>query len=104
MFKVGQKVVCVNNYAPIQYEALEITLGKVYTITDISKCVCGLELLHLAGVKNSDKKCPLINGPLISGTFFHAYRFKPLTESWVDELLEKIDSEIEIEKETTNDN
>lgn len=93
MFKVGQKVVCVNVHTPIIYNQVEVTLGKTYTITDITKCVCGLELLHLTGLEKAIRVCPLTGTKLEFGAFFHAYRFKPLTESWVDELLEKIEKE-----------
>jgi hypothetical protein len=96
MFEIGKKVVCIDTETGAPYGVI---LGKTYTITNIANCVCGCgtEVLYLTEVQPLEKRCLVSNINLGVDTGYASMRFKPLIESWVEELLEKIKSEVDIE-------
>lgn len=99
MFKVGQKVECINVDETEDYAPIGLKLGKTYTVVEIGNCFCGCgtEVLHLGEVPSAKKVCAVSFRNMGFSSAFMSYRFKPLVESWVDELLEKIELEVDVE-------
>lgn len=99
MFEVGQKVVCINVDETPNYAPYGITLGKIYTITAIANCSCGCgtENLYLAEVPKKEKLCDARGAYTGVHSGYKSMRFKPLVETWIEELLEKIELEVAIE-------
>ena len=86
MFKIGQKVVCINN-EPLGYNVFnsclaKLKVGDIYTVIGTEST--GLQL------KEVKSRHPL-------GSFDKS-RFRPIDNSWVDELLCKLMSEVEADE------
>ena len=81
MFKIGQKVVCIKPDADG-----DLKKGKIYTVVDIRLLTGGLKLL--------ETRC---TGDSYSG-YFKPDRFRPVDNSWVDELLCKLIEEVETDE------
>ena len=86
MFKVGQKVVCINN-KPIGYNIYNESLTKlkekeIYTIEGFTSSV-----IRLKEVKSSHPD---------GG--YNANRFRKVDDEWVEELLYKLMSEVEADE------
>lgn len=79
MFKIGQKVVCVDDSAGWLDGCKELVKDKVYTITDL---------------------IPKINNVIVDGASggWNASRFKPLQDDWVERILNDIKEKVESEK------
>ena len=95
MFKVGQKVVCINDT-----DTIGIEKDKIYKITDISNCKCGCgKLILFINVPKTLKKCSLTDTITGIHSGYKSFRFEPLiNDNWVDELLERIKEEIKEEE------
>jgi len=76
MFKIGQKVVCVE---VDKYRLL--TKDEIYTITDIN---------HRGSVKVAE-----IKSDNFDSGYFVNYKFRAIDNAWVDEVLHKIFEEVE---------
>lgn len=79
MFKIGQKVVCINAEAGWLDGVKELVEGEVYTVNHI------IEQINNVGV----------NG--VSGCW-NASRFRPLNDVWVEEILCKLIEEVEADE------
>ncbi len=79
MFKIGQKVVCINAEAGWLDGVKELVEGEIYTVNHI------IEQINNVGV----------NG--VSGCW-NASRFRPLTDGWVEEILCKLIEEVEADE------
>ena len=95
MFKVGQKVVCkkIEGFAPHG-----LKLGEIYTIMQIGTCVCGQEVLYLKEAPIMKRWCGTKDVYIGTNASFYSYRFEPLVGSWVEELLQRLKSEVEAEE------
>ena len=78
MFKVGQKIVCIK-VNPTK----DLVKGEIYTVTDVRLETGGVKLKEIA---TSNRNC--------SG-YFSEWRFRPIDNTWVEELLCKLISEVE---------
>jgi len=98
MFKIGQKVVCkkIKGFATSAPRGLK--LGEIYTIMQIGTCVCGQEVLYLREALVMGRWCGVKDVYTGKNASFYSYRFEPLVGSWVEELLERLKSEVESEK------
>lgn len=86
MFKVGQKVVCINN-KPIYNSIFNASLiklkeGEIYTV----------KLATYDGLLLNEVKSSHPTGE------FRIDRFRPINDDWVDELLSKIIEEVETDE------
>lgn len=83
-FKVGQKVVCIDDKTPsgVVGEARGIRKGRTYEIAGFDECeFCGLKALLIKGADSgSRKECHCGRIPIMPNNAFAAYRFKPLIE------------------------
>lgn len=79
MFKIGQKVVCINAEAGWLDGVKELVEGEIYTVNHI------IEQINNVGV----------NG--VSGCW-NASRFRPLNDGWVEEILCKLIEEVEADE------
>ena len=83
MFKIGQKVVCI--------KAVDVlTEDEIYTISWIGKSHDNKPAVRLVEVKHSRHSEGLTN--------FYAWRFREIDDTWVDELLYKLMSEVEADE------
>lgn len=98
MFKVGQKVVCKNIKGFATSIPRGIKLGEIYTIMQIGTCACGQEILHLKEAPIMERWCGTKDVYTGASAGFYSYRFEPLVGSWVEELLERIKTEVESEE------
>ena len=96
-FYVGQKVVCRNKVGFATSTPHGIKKGEVYTITQISTCICGKEVLELKEATKMNRWCGYLDKPIGYNASYYSYRFEPLVGSWVEELLEKVSKEHETE-------
>lgn len=87
MFKIGQKVICVDDSGLI--EGAEIKLNKIYTIKDIDEREDRLALFF-HGINNGAKT----GYPYFWG--YSSKRFRPIDDIWADDILSKIIEEVEI--------
>lgn len=96
-FKIGQKIVCgkIDGFRTCAPHGL--TLGEIYTITGLGTCVCGKEVLHLAEAPVMDRWCGIKDVYTGFHSSFYSYRFEPLVGSWVEELLERLKSDVKEE-------
>lgn len=93
MFKVGQKVVCIDGYESC---GLELKTGQIYTIISLSEC-CSLCLN--VGIKHPAKGTYCNNCNKIHTVVCHSStRFIPLDETFAEEVLENIKQQIEEEE------
>ena len=81
MFKIGQKVVCINNLPnkgnKYSTGRCSIKVGKIYTVLDIRTCVCGVGVIKISSeVKTICSGC----GNIQNGNWKRAERFRPLNE------------------------
>jgi len=98
MFKVGQKVVCKKIEGFANSKPHGLGLGEIYTITQIGTCVCGQEVLYLKEAPIMGKWCGIKDVFTGRHASFYSYRFEPLVGSWVEELLERVKSEVGAEE------
>lgn len=87
-FKVGQKVVCVDDHFSITYFP-SIKAGNIYTISAINICACGNVRLDV-GIKNFSAGvfCTICSCSMRSDIrVFKAIRFRPLSYSSISETL-----------------
>jgi len=97
MFKVGQKVVCVEGY---ESRGLQLKTGQIYTIVSLSECcqLClNVGLSHPANSTRCDKCNESHNVICHKST-----RFIPLDESFAEEVLNNIKQQIEEEELVKN--
>lgn len=78
MFKIGQKVVCVE-------PSVTLIKNEIYTITWVGKCTRSGALG--VRVKEAQPRPQFLN--------FHYWRFREIDTDWVDEVLEKVVEKIE---------
>jgi len=97
MFKEGQKVVCKKREGFTTSAPHGIKLGEIYTIIQVGTCVCGKEVLYLKEAPIMRRWCGLKDVYTGTTASFYSYRFEPLVGSWVEELLERLQSEVEDE-------
>jgi hypothetical protein len=112
IFKVGQKVVCIDDLVTKIYTREKINIlknGKVYIITHINYCSkCNREPLQLKGVY-LPLKILCICGTRINETSFRSDRFRPLQSDYniisnkdiIKEII-KEKSDIPIKKKIPN--
>jgi hypothetical protein len=98
MFKIGQKVVCKKIEGFATSAPHGIKLGEIYTIMQIGTCVCGQEVLYLKEAPVMKRWCGTKDVYTGTHASFYSYRFEPLVGSWVEELLERLKSEVEAEE------
>ena len=79
MFKIGQKVVCIESST---ISTINVVKGKTYTVIGYSEW-------HPQGVMLKEA----ISNPAEVG--FWEHRFRPIDDKWVEELLCKILEEVE---------
>lgn len=88
MFKIGQKVVCINDSNQVNCtvigKLIKVKRDTIYTIREINS-IGGLLFQEFI-------QCHHYDG---SEAGFNPNRFKPLEDNWVNELLCKIISEVE---------
>lgn len=80
MFKIGQKIVCVK-VNPLN----TLKEGEVYTVVAVRASTGGVKL------KEQEATDPYSSG------YFAEWRFRPVDDSWVEELLHKLSQEVESE-------
>lgn len=80
MFKVGQKVVCIEGTP-----SGSVKEGKIYTFVGYSRVHPQGVLLKEAKSKHGDAG-------------FWEHRFRPVDDTWVDELLCKLIEEVEVDE------
>lgn len=99
MFEIGKKVVCINVDETATTAPLGLKQGKTYTVIAITicSCGCGSENLHLLEVQKLVKLCSSSGVNMGSHRGYLSTRFKPFNESWVEDLLEKINIERDFE-------
>ncbi len=96
MFKVGQKVVCIEGYKSI-CGTWELLSGKIYTIIELSSCKCE-QTVHV-GIFGVGTVCRTCWTNVSENKSFHrSSRFRPLDESFAEEVLEMIKEQIEEEE------
>lgn len=100
MFKVGQKVVCVNTNNSRGLPLFHIKKGEIYTILGIRECDCGNVTFYL-GFKTITgriqcSKCDCVYHS--EKSYFSSDRFRPLDETFATEVLEQIKEQIEQEE------
>ncbi len=81
MFKIGQKIVCVK-VNPLK----TLKEGEIYTVIDVRVSTGGVKL------KEQEATDPHSSG------YFAEWRFRPVDDSWVEELLYKLMSEVEADE------
>ena len=95
MWKVGQKIVCIDDTPRSGQVVIGFIpkKGVTYTIRDIyeSKKQPGQIGLILEEIRNE------INHTLGHERGFYAWRFKPVDDTWAEEILSKIAEEVEEE-------
>jgi hypothetical protein len=82
MFKVGQKVVCIK-----ATQSGSVKDGEIYTVSWVGNCRYTGE----AGIRL--KETTPTNGKLN----FSVWRFREVDENWVDDLLCKLMSEVDVD-------
>ena len=96
MFKIGQKVVCIDDTPRVGQVVTGFIpkKGVTYTIRDIyeSKLQPGQVALILEEIRNE------IHPPLGHERGFYSWRFRPVDEDWAEGILNKIAEEIEEEE------
>lgn len=95
MFKVGQKVVCIETHNLGHFKK-----GEIFILSGIKQCPnCKKILLDIGITVNYDiivcGKCGLEKE---NDNYFSSHRFKPLYETFADEVLENIKEQIEQEE------
>lgn len=94
MFKVGQRVICIEGYT--LNDGLELKTGKIYTVLELSNCDC-CQCINVGLKTKGYTQCGTC-GVAFGGIFHRASRFKPLEhETFADEVLESITKQIEEE-------
>lgn len=106
MFKIGQKVVCVDN------SELEtrLELNKIYSVTGLLNiCSCGT-CVSVDNHPDRDDNCNLIEygqkflcacGSLCTSNglmYYRPHRFRPLDETFAEDVLAMITEQIEEEE------
>jgi hypothetical protein len=86
MFKVGQKVVCINN-KPIGYNIYNESLTKLK-----EKEIYTIEGFTSSGIRLKEVKSSHPDGG------YNANRFRKVDDDWVEELLYKLMSEVEADE------
>ena len=81
MFKVGQKVVCIK-VNPLR----TLKEGEIYTVIAVRSSTGGVKL------KEQESTDPYSSG------YFAEYRFRPVDDTWVEEILGKLMSEVEADE------
>lgn len=81
MFKVGQKIVCVK-VNPLN----TLKEGEIYTVIAVRPSTGGVKL------KEQEATDPFSSG------YFAEWRFRPVDDSWVEELLCKLIEEVEADE------
>lgn len=94
MFKIGQKVVCVDTT-----KARHIKQNEIYTISDVISCGCGAVHLVLFEFSFFDPSqiCGSCKTPT-KLTSFLPYRFRPIDYTFGEKLAEEIQEEINQEQ------
>lgn len=96
MFKIGQKVVCVNDKRHNLKLAgmLPIKKGEIYTIIDIKECSCGEVKLDV-GLKAEIVRSKCWCGIVDFGYWNNSRRFRPITESenFATDVIEKLEEQ-----------
>lgn len=82
MFKVGQKVVCIKSST---IAIINVVEGEIYTVTGYSK-------VHPRGVLLKEA----VSNPVEVG--FWEHRFRPVDDTWVEQLLCKLIEEVEADE------
>lgn len=98
MFKVGQKVVCKNVDGVHNFVPTGIEKGRIYTIEAISNCACGKEMLTLKEAPKLERWCATKDEYIGYCSSFYSYRFEPLIDNWVEELLMRLKTEVKLEE------
>lgn len=86
MFKIGQKVVCINN-KPIGFNIYNDSLSKLK-----EKEIYTIEGFTSSGIRLKEVKSSHPNGG------YNASRFRKIDDDWVEELLCKLMSEVEADE------
>ena len=91
MFKIGQKVVCINDKNQVNSSII----GKLNPVKKD----------YIYTIRKIDSVGGLIFNEFIQGYYydgeeagFNQSRFKPLQDTWVDELLCRLMSEVEVDE------
>jgi hypothetical protein len=95
MFKIGQKVVCKNIQGFVDSHPIGLKIGQIYTVMQIGVCACGQETLAIKEAPKIRRYCGTTGVMTGVHANFYSYRFEPLIEDWVEELLEKIKLEVD---------
>lgn len=99
MFKVGQKVVCVDGSRkpdrrePDGYKALFPKKGEIYTVREILQSFDGSYCVRLEEIVN--KPAPLINSVIMKyGMWepaFRVFRFRPIDNTYGEQVCEELE-------------
>lgn len=92
MFKIGQKVVCIDDSRIVK--GAEIKCGEIYTIKDMFEQDGTLGLFFYEINNGAIRGYPNFWG-------YSAKRFRPVDDMWSDDILSKIIEEVETEELVT---
>jgi hypothetical protein len=96
MFKIGQKVLCIEGYKS-DCGTWRLIEGKIYTVIEMSACKCE-PAIHV-GILGTGTTCRRCWHNVSKGKSFHRVsRFRPLDESFAEEVLEMIKEQINEEE------
>jgi len=97
MFKIGQKVVCVEGYTLIT-TGVRIIKNEIYTVSAIQDCNCFQNIS--VGIKDGfGTRCSCCGKSFGNDECFHrASRFRPIDYTFGENLAEEIQEEINQEQ------
>jgi hypothetical protein len=101
MFKVGQKVVCVDAKPRFSYSIMaKVKEGEIYTVKDLRRCMCGDDLIYIGTPSiNSNTTCRCNKCFANNGKgFFGAWRFRPIDHAFGHQIASEIEEEINQEQ------
>lgn len=81
MFKIGEKVVCIDDSEGFASGLKTLTIHEIYTIKSIRSCTGALTFKE-------------IEAPYLSSGFYSANRFRKLDYQFTENLLAKIKEEV----------
>ncbi len=81
MFKIGEKVVCIDDSIGLASGLKTLTINEIYTIKSIRNLTGALSFIE-------------IKAPSVSSGFYSAHKFRKLDHSFAEKLLNKIKEEV----------
>jgi hypothetical protein len=95
MFKIGQRVICIDDSPCVTLPALK--LNKIYTIRALSHCNTGVQLEEQGGPTRACF-CHVCHKLIFTENSYNLARFAPIDETFAEEVLAKVAEEIEEEQ------